>query len=404
MILTEEQREALSNALDYIHETELPVSGICEHDIAVLQAVVDSSDQIVEPTKLIELLAAGEHEQWAAWAQNILDTEPVLSENRKARWPGLIATPYEELSEEWKEWDRREVYLRSGAALAEIERLRAENLELQVAVIGPDGIRAHQACIITDQAARISDLEIEIAELKADLEQSERVIEARLDVIDQQAARIEELEDENATLTVLGKKKDWKPRAMPNQPVNEYASFVFIINDGYQIRKWVSKKGEYPSTFLARILNEKQGSEGMWQEYLLDELDLSKPQVARIKDLEDALVEAKAAIKFCLDEGDEDENYGPMHDLPEWRELPEKDKDIFRDWCRKRLQADGKIGPDVDAKPHCWQITEERKAALSAMSSLRTDVDCPQCDAWLHFSDIAEHAPVLRTMLTEAGL
>ena len=25
--------------------------------------------------------------------------------------------------------------------------------------------------------------------------------------------------------------------------------------------------------------------------------------------------------------------------------------------------ADGKIGPDADAKPHCWQITEERKAA-----------------------------------------
>ena len=53
-------------------------------------------------------------------------------------------------------------------------------------------------------------------------------------------------------------------------------------------------------------------------------------------------------------------------------------------------------------RPRVWQITEERVAALVAMSSLRTDVDCPQCDAWLHFSDIAEHAPVLRAMLTEA--
>ena len=76
--------------------------------------------------------------------------------------------------------------------IGEIERLRAENLELQVAVFGPDGIRAHQACIIADQAARISELEIEIAELKADLEQSERVI-------DQQAAKIKELE---AQLTI----------------------------------------------------------------------------------------------------------------------------------------------------------------------------------------------------------
>ena len=58
---------------------------------------------------------------------------------------------------------------------AEIERLRAENLELQVAVFGPDGIRANQACIIVDQAARISDLEIEITGLKADLEQSEEI-------------------------------------------------------------------------------------------------------------------------------------------------------------------------------------------------------------------------------------
>ena len=80
-----------------------------------------------------------------------------------------------------------------GEMIAEIERLRAENLELQVAMFGPDGIRANQACIIADQAASISELEIEITELKADLEQSERVIEARLDVIDQQAARIQEL-------------------------------------------------------------------------------------------------------------------------------------------------------------------------------------------------------------------
>jgi hypothetical protein len=79
--------------------------------------------------------------------------------------------------------------------LDEIERLRAENLELQGEVFGPDGIRANQACIIADQAASISELEIEITELKADLEQSERVIEARLDVIDQQAARIKEHED-----------------------------------------------------------------------------------------------------------------------------------------------------------------------------------------------------------------
>ena len=44
MSLTEEQREALSNALDYIRETKLPISGICEYDIAVIRAMIDSSE------------------------------------------------------------------------------------------------------------------------------------------------------------------------------------------------------------------------------------------------------------------------------------------------------------------------------------------------------------------------
>ena len=57
---------------------------------------------------------------------------------------------------------------------AEIERLRA------------NGIAANHSEL---------DLQLRIKELKADLEQAERVIEARLDVIDQQAARIKELED-----------------------------------------------------------------------------------------------------------------------------------------------------------------------------------------------------------------
>jgi hypothetical protein len=110
-------------------------------------------------------------------------------------------------------------------------------------------------------------------------------------------------------------------------------------------------------------------------------------QAAHIQELEDALVEAKAAIKFCLDEGDEDENYGPVHDLPEWRELPEKDKNTFRDWCRKQLQAEGKIGPDA-SKPRSWQITEERRSAIKWASEMAGD--CKAGDA-------------LRVMMEEAG-
>ena len=119
--------------------------------------MIDSSEHFSALTKMIERLAAGEHEQWAVWAQNILDTEPRLSENRKARWPGLIATPYDELSEEHKDWDRREVYLRSGDALAEIERLRAEKEEAQESLTAAYLLGSHKKA--QEMAARIKELE-----------------------------------------------------------------------------------------------------------------------------------------------------------------------------------------------------------------------------------------------------
>ena len=84
MTPTEEQRAAIEEAANICHE-------VTAFDVAaVLQAMIDSRDQFVDVTKLIERLAAGEHEQWAAWAQAILDSEPGLSDNRKAAWPGMI--------------------------------------------------------------------------------------------------------------------------------------------------------------------------------------------------------------------------------------------------------------------------------------------------------------------------
>lgn len=78
--------------------------------------------------------------------------------------------------------------------LAEIERLRAENEEAQESLTAAYMLGSHEKA--HEQAAHISELEVEIAELKADLEQSEICIQARLDVIDQQAARIKSLKKE----------------------------------------------------------------------------------------------------------------------------------------------------------------------------------------------------------------
>jgi hypothetical protein len=55
---------------------------------------------------LLERLAALEHEQWVHWARDILETEPQLSETRRRRWRSLLC-PFEELSEEAKELDRK---------------------------------------------------------------------------------------------------------------------------------------------------------------------------------------------------------------------------------------------------------------------------------------------------------
>ena len=63
--------------------------------------------------------------------------------------------------------------------------------------------------------------------------------------------------------------------------------------------------------------------------------------------------------------------------------------------------AEGKIGPDADAKPHCWQITEERKAAIKELSELLTAIGCPSCHYYIQ-KNYGENITVLRAMLTEA--
>jgi len=115
--------------------------------------------------------------------------------------------------------------------------------------------------------------------LRLDLMQSERVINAKMDCIDELALRIEKLENELNTLSVLGKKKSWRPASLKpddHGTVWDYGSLILLLNSTGETRKWVSKKNETPSGFLARILQEKQGANGQWLEYLIDELEEKK--------------------------------------------------------------------------------------------------------------------------------
>ena len=55
--------------------------------------------------RLVERLAALEHEQWMQWAQTIMGKEPI-GEERRRRWAGYMV-PYADLTEEAKEQDRK---------------------------------------------------------------------------------------------------------------------------------------------------------------------------------------------------------------------------------------------------------------------------------------------------------
>ena len=167
MTLTEEQREAIRAVSD------LPRAIGCtrchnyiqknySNQFAVLRSMIDNKDYVPNAAKLIELLAAGEHEQWADWAQSILDSEPGLSEGRKAAWPGMIATPYENLSEELKDKDRREVHLRSSVALDIVQQQAAEIERLRGYEIAARDLSADLTKVAGDRdehAARIKELE-----------------------------------------------------------------------------------------------------------------------------------------------------------------------------------------------------------------------------------------------------
>ena len=79
----------------------------------------------------------------------------------------------------------------------------------------------------------------------------------------------------------------------------------------------------------------------------------------RIAELEDALVEERAGAIRC-------EFYDHCEiDLPDA---------MIR--ARQELQADGKIGPDADAKPQVWQITQKRKNLLRFLLSGDFDRNC----------------------------
>jgi hypothetical protein len=217
---------------------------------------------------------------------------------------------------------------------------------------------------LQDDCAEVGDvwgeMIAEIERLRADLEQSERVIEARLDVIDQQAALTKSLKKEIRRL---------KHESKVEQEFTN--SYIKRLHDAEaRIKELGSSLDE------AEALT-KQNAE------------LMNGYLRRIAELEDALVEGLTNFLHyrasCYDPARRCPYAKECDDCSTWDACGHVE--MFRSEARRQLQAEGKIGPD--AKPRVWQITEERKETLRR--------------ALEEYKIFPNDQAVLRAMLQEAG-
>ena len=353
MTLTEEQREAIRVI------SKLPMAIGCQlchpyimenygSHFIVLRAMIDGSS-MVEPREGFDL------EKARAVLEEAIDRMSLtVSDEDGPIWeadPEQTAILQEMLDRigRYTNNDYLDLQYQLDSADAEIERLRAENLELQGEVFGPDGIRANQACIIADQAARISDLEIEIAELKSDLEQSEEIKRLK-----------DELENYGDHYACLLISKDAQ--------IKELEGMLSIRTEELDIAHSVAR-------------SEKE----------MHEKELAA-FARRIKELEDAHKRSGKKYAKIINEL-RSSVYANIPGLDVGKIGPDAETG----------NRDHVVGPDqMVPNGKVWQITEERKAALAAMSNLSETISCPDCGVWIGFADIGPHMAALRAMLTEA--
>jgi len=133
---------------------------------------------------------------------------------------------------------------------------------------------------------------------------------------------------------------------------------------------------------------------------------------ARIKELEDALVEERARGNHY---GMSYEDAVGDGEFERWiidgeKDLPKIYLDRVRVEAKRQLRADGKIGPDADhivgpdqmvPNGKIWQITEERKMAVCAMTKMLAAIGCQSCHNYIQ-KYYSNHIAVLRAMLEEA--
>jgi len=73
--------------------------------------------------------------------------------------------------------------------------------------------------------------------------------------------------------------------------------------------------------------------------------------------------------------------------------------DLFRERAARELETES--GEHFSGSTKMIELTPERRAALEALSSMQTEITCPECGAWMGFDDIKPHMAALRAMLAE---
>jgi hypothetical protein len=379
MILTEEQWAAIHAVSGLLTAVGCPqchsyLQKNYTHHIEVLRAMIDSSEHIREPPKMIGF---------------------DLEKNRAAIDSAINSLLCEG-------WDNEASTVRR--LVAEIERLRADYDKLKSSLLVIDGCKK-----LMNQAARIDELEADNQnlvtlnkslmnndwilrdnnrkyrkraqkaellnkELKADLEQSERVVEARLDVIDQQAAKIRELEDAHKRSGVKYAKI-----------INELRSSVYANIPG--LKKQWDEILNAPANGKIGPDADAKPREGLYGKYCISKADGSPVDPNAdyfVLRLDTDPVARRAAREYSYVTPDRDLARGLQDRLAKYD--PQL-KDCMN------IQFFGL------EKPHCWQITEERKAALwHAINVLKENdiMEEPEGHLW------DEEVTVLQAMLTEA--
>ena len=351
MTLTEEQLAALKRVAAYMDEmysVASPYHG-CTEDANILRAMIDSSGT-VEPTGgfdlerargLRDFLQDDCAEVGDVWGDMIAEIERLRGFETAARDLSNDLTRVAKERDELQEANTNFAFQASDQA-QEIERLRTREsgLEQRLEWTIRDGFKKQE-----EQVAKIK-------ELKADLEQSEEIKRLK-----------DELENYGDHYACLLISKDAQ--------IKELEGMLSIRTEELDIAHSAAR-------------SEKE----------MHEKELAA-FARRIKELEDALVEKQTALmpsaprcyadarrQAAIEQLQAEGKIGPDVMPRSWQITEEQLEDALveerarvitshplthvidedRTEASMRLQAEGKIGPDV--MPRSWQITEERKEAF----------------------------------------